>query len=62
MECVILLDNSNLFIGGQKTSAVRKGIRPASGETQQPSDPSWRINFAQLLKVLADGKKIRAGF
>ena len=59
-ECVILVDNSNLFIEGQKVSAQRKGVHPAAGETKQPGDPSWRINFAELLKLLANGRRIRS--
>src|SRR5262245_1586667 len=60
MECVILVDNSNLFIGGQKASAARKGIGPVNPGEQQPSDLSWRIDFARLLQQLADDRKIRA--
>jgi hypothetical protein len=48
MDCVILVDNSNLFIEGQKVSALRKGVRPAPGTDRQPADVSWRINFEQL--------------
>jgi uncharacterized LabA/DUF88 family protein len=57
-ECVILVDNSNLFIEGQKASAWRKGQRAVAGE-KQPNDISWRIDFAGLLKELADKRKIR---
>jgi uncharacterized LabA/DUF88 family protein len=59
-ECVILVDNSNLFIEGQKVSAWRKGQRGTGvpGD-RQPADISWRIDFANLLTKLADGKKIR---
>jgi uncharacterized LabA/DUF88 family protein len=60
MECVILVDNSNLFIEGQKASAVRKGITPASLGDRQPSDISWRIDFGRLLQQLANGRHIRA--
>jgi uncharacterized LabA/DUF88 family protein len=60
MDCVILVDNSNLFIEGQKVSALRKGVRPAPGTDRQPADVSWRINFEQLLRALANGRTIRA--
>lgn len=52
-ESVVLVDNSNLFIEGQKASAWRKGQR-AAADDKQPSDISWRIDFAGLLKGLAD--------
>ena len=58
-QCVILVDNSNIFIQGRKFSAIQKGVMaPAVGK--QPSDPSWRIDFGGLLDVLADGRKIHA--
>jgi hypothetical protein len=57
-KCVVLVDNSNIFIEGQKYSARLKGIGvdPATG--RQPGDPSWRINFAALLAELAGARKI----
>src|SRR5262245_33307504 len=60
MECVILVDNSNLFIEGQKASAVRKGILPVNLGDRQPTDISWRIDFGRLLQQLANGRHIRA--
>jgi hypothetical protein len=58
-KCVILVDNSNVFIQGRKYSAVQKGVlAPLGGK--QPSDPSWRIDFGGLLTVLADGRDIHA--
>src|SRR5262245_33578094 len=59
-ECVILVDNSNVFIEGQKASACHKGHRATGVGEKQPSDVSWRIDFAGLLKELADNRKIRA--
>lgn len=56
--CLILVDNSNIFIEGQKCSAKRKGVIRAQGEDRQPIDPSWRINFASLLVELADNRAI----
>lgn len=62
MDCVILVDNSNIYIEGQKCSARRKGMLPANPGDRQPSDISWRIDFARLLGQLADGRNIRAAF
>jgi uncharacterized LabA/DUF88 family protein len=59
-ECVILVDNSNLFIEGQKASAVRKGVTPTFLGDRQPSDISWRIDFGRLLQQLANGRQIRS--
>ena len=59
MKCVILVDNSNVFIQGKKHSARLKGVLPPPGGRQQ-SDPSWRIDFGGLLNVLADGRDIDA--
>jgi len=58
-ECVVLVDNSNIYIEGKKCSAARKGMVAAPGNVQ-PHDTSWRIDFARLLSQLADGRKIRA--
>lgn len=55
MECVILVDNSNVYISGQKTSATRKGLA-------SDGDMSWRIDFEKLLAHLANGRKIRKAF
>lgn len=62
MDCVILVDNSNIFIEGQKASAFRKGQVPEISGGKRPSDPSWRIDFAKLLDVLADNRNIHAAF
>ena len=62
MECVILLDNSNIFIEGQKASAKRKGVTPSFAGEKQQSDHSWRIDFDKLLTQLADGRTIRKAF
>jgi uncharacterized LabA/DUF88 family protein len=62
MDCVILVDNSNIFIEGQKCSAIRKGMTRASFVEKQPIDVSWRIYFEKLLSQLADGRKIRKAF
>jgi len=57
-ECLILVDNSNVFIEGQKYSAKRKGVAKATAADKDPCDPSWRINFGNLLFYLANGRKI----
>lgn len=58
MGCIILVDNSNIFIEGQKASAVRKNQFPAYQGGPEPQDPSWRIDFGRLLPRLADGRPI----
>lgn len=59
-QCVVLVDNSNIFIEGQKFSATQKGfdIDPTTG--RKITDPSWRIDFAELLSALADGRTIHS--
>jgi uncharacterized LabA/DUF88 family protein len=56
-KCVIVVDNSNIFIEGQKHSATVKGVQ--SGD-RTVCDPSWRIDFGRLLTRLADGRGIHA--
>jgi uncharacterized LabA/DUF88 family protein len=62
MDCVILVDNSNIFIEGQKASAIRKGVGLDAVTGRQVGDMSWRIDFAKLLSALADGRPIRKAF
>jgi len=50
-ECLILVDNSNVWIEGMKYSAKRKGMEDAQ-------DWSWRIEFGSLLHEVANGHKI----
>jgi len=57
-ECLILVDNSNIFIEGQKYSARRKAVVKANPGDKEPCDPSWRINFGNLLFYLANSRKI----
>lgn len=57
-ECLILVDNSNVFIEGKKFSARRKGMHRRPGDTRDPQDPSWRLDFGQLLSFLANGRRI----
>ena len=62
MKCVILIDNSNIFIEGQKCSALRKGQRPAGPGDRKPQDPSWRIDFSKLLTYFANEREIHKAF
>lgn len=62
MDCVILVDNSNIFIEGQKCSALRKGQTPSPPDFRRPQDPSWRLDFAKLLAFMAEGRKIHKSF
>jgi hypothetical protein len=57
-ECLILVDNSNVFIEGQKFSARKKGISRAPVDTYDPVDWTWRIDFGSLLKIVANGHQI----
>lgn len=56
-ECVIIVDNSNIWIEGMKYSASIKGLAATDGK--EPCDFSWRIDFGNLLNVVAEGKTIR---
>lgn len=57
-KCVVLVDNSNIFIEGQKHAARLKGIGADPITGRQPGDPSWRIDFAGFLIALAGTRKI----
>lgn len=59
-KCVILVDNSNVFIEGGKHSARRKGVTRRDPTEKDPCDPSWRINFGVLVSCLAKDRKIHA--
>lgn len=58
--CVILVDNSNVFIEGQKFSARKKGLQRGPSDRRDPQDPSWRIDFGSLLGFMAEGRPIVA--
>jgi uncharacterized LabA/DUF88 family protein len=62
MECVLLVDNSNIFIEARKLSAARKGIIAPSPEGRAQQDPSWKLDYTGLLTTLAEGRKIREAF
>lgn len=57
-KCVVLVDNSNVFIEGKKFSARKKRIFRQSEADKEPQDPSWRLDFGRLLTSLADGRTI----
>jgi uncharacterized LabA/DUF88 family protein len=57
-KCVIVIDNSNVWIEGQKFSAGKKGVVKASAEEKDICDPSWRIDFGNLLHEVSEGKEI----
>jgi len=60
-ECVVLVDNSNVFIEARKLSAVRLGL-PAAMPGKAPQDWNWRVDYGGLLTHLAEGRKIRKAF
>lgn len=55
---VIVVDNSNIFIEGQKFSAKAKGVSRNPGDTRDPQDPSGRVDFGQLLNKVANGRAV----
>jgi uncharacterized LabA/DUF88 family protein len=57
-ECLILLDDSNIFIEGKKFSARKKGTKKEEGDIYEPTDWSWRLDFGSLLKIVANGHKV----
>ena len=57
-QCLILVDNSNIYIEGAKYSAKRKGVQKTTPDESDPQDPSWRIDFGRLLGYLANGRTI----
>ncbi len=57
-DCVIIVDNSNIWIEGMKCSAKIKRL-PPNPDGKEPCDYSWRIDFGKLLEFVADGKNIR---
>ena len=58
-SCIVLVDNTNVFIGGQQYSAHRKGVT-GTHDGHPLIDPSWRLNFRGLYDALADGREARA--
>ena len=56
-ECVIIVDNSNIWIEGMKYSASLQGIVSTNG--MEPCDYEWRVDFGKLLSKVSQGKAIR---
>jgi uncharacterized LabA/DUF88 family protein len=57
-DVVIVIDNSNIFIEGQKYSAKVKGLVKAERDDREPQDISWRIDFGKLIAAIATGRTI----
>jgi uncharacterized LabA/DUF88 family protein len=57
-EVVIVIDNSNVFIEGQKYSAKVKGLVRSDGDDRVPQDVTWRIDFGRLITAIANGRSI----
>lgn len=57
-KVVVVVDNSNIFIEGQKYSARRKGVKQSQHPGRDPQDPSWRIDFGALLSEIASGRTV----
>jgi len=53
-ECVVFIDNSNIFIEGQKYYARHLNLRV-------PQDPRCRIDIGNLLDLAVDGKTLCYG-
>ena len=54
-ECVVLVDNSNVFIEARKLSAVRLGL-PAAMPGKAPQDWNWRVDYGGLLTHLTSSR------
>jgi len=57
-KILIVVDNSNIFIEGQKFSAKNKGMSKANPIDKDPQDPSWRIDFGNLIRSVAQGRTV----
>ena len=57
-ECVVIIDNSNVWIEGMKLSAQLEGIKSSPIEGKEPCDYSWRLSFGKLLAKVSEGKKV----
>jgi hypothetical protein len=55
-KCLVLVDDSNVFISAKQASAVRHGLGKVPDEPAQ--DPQYRLDFARLLVHLSGEKKI----
>jgi uncharacterized LabA/DUF88 family protein len=57
-KCVVVVDNSNIFIEGRKHSAREKGVNKLHPDELEPLDPSWRIDFGRLLLAISTGRVV----
>lgn len=57
-ECIVIIDNSNVWIEGMKLSALKEGIKSSPIEEKEPCDYSWRLSFGNLLNKVSEGKKV----
>ncbi|AFZ16143.1 NYN domain-containing protein [Allocoleopsis franciscana] len=57
-KVVVVVDNSNVFIEGQKFSAKMKDIVKQNPNDRDPQDPSWRIDFGKLLLAVSNGRTV----
>ena len=63
MATYIYVDNSNVWIEGQRASAVRKGLANSllDAMENQILDPSWRMDFGALLRLAGGYDRSRIG-
>ncbi|HWM25678.1 MAG TPA: NYN domain-containing protein [Chthoniobacterales bacterium] len=57
-KCLVVVDNSNVFIEGQKYSAYSKGKVRKFATDWDPKDPSWRVDFGGLLLAVSSGRVV----
>lgn len=60
IKVVVVVDNSNIFIEGQKFSARKKGVVQSPIPGRDPQDTSWRIDFGALLIEIASGREVES--
>ena len=57
-KVVVVVDNSNVYIEGQKFSAKMKDIVRQNHTDKEPKDRSWRIDFGKLLVAVSNGRTV----
>lgn len=57
-DCLILVDNSNVWISGMQHSASKKGIVQPGPKGEIPIDPLWRVSFGNLLNTIKNGHDV----
>lgn len=58
-KVVVVVDNSNVFIEGQKYSAKCKGVVKSTVGDKDIQDPSWRVDFGGLLFAISKGRIVQ---